>query len=463
MLSQLKNNWPPIVWFVFTFLFVWFVSSIDLGSSTAQMGFGSRTVCCTTRYVGTNPPGCYAPNGYYENGEGIRFVKGKRYPRIQRPCHDGHWAYMDADKCAERLENGTGCGGTGPAPAPPVSPIPIPPPDSTPPPPPCESGADCNDNDICTSDVCIDGSCQHIDTGTCCKDASDCNDGNACTDDICIQATGSCSNPDNETCCNSDSECQEVDPACGQCGSCTERVNCSCNTVPVPGAPRFCGLSPPPFSYTTDASCSSGCDPGGDDCSSPCEVCLLETINIPGAGCVFSCQPAPNAEILWPDECGTGGSSTSTASVSSGNSSSESSDSSMSLSSESSNSSNSSDTSSGFSFSTSVYNSNNSSVTTSTSLSSDHSGSSQFSSFSSSSPCPSSSASSISQVSSEMASSTEEEDSSESSSSFSSKSMCYCSCSSTSSSSSSSSDSSKSNSSSSSSSDTSLFRQEIRS
>src|SRR5258706_16313962 len=71
---------------------------------------------------------------------------------------------------------------------------------------PCQQPTDCDDGDMCTSDPCTAGACEHAPitcddgdmcttdtcspTSGCVSAALTCNDNNACTTDTCSPATG---------------------------------------------------------------------------------------------------------------------------------------------------------------------------------------------------------------------------------------------------------------------------------
>lgn len=57
----------------------------------------------------------------------------------------------------------------------------------------CSSAADCNDNNVCTGDVCTNGVCSHTNNSAACPD-----DGSACTNDVC--SAGVCTHPQNGSC-----------------------------------------------------------------------------------------------------------------------------------------------------------------------------------------------------------------------------------------------------------------------
>ncbi len=96
---------------------------------------------------------------------------------------------------------------------------------------PCDTDADCEDGDACSSDACVDGLCAN--------ESDICDDGLACTGGECNPLTGQCQL----------FEC----PAC-QCPTCQADADCDdsnlCTTdvclVPVPGEPGVCRHLPVP-------------------------------------------------------------------------------------------------------------------------------------------------------------------------------------------------------------------------
>ena len=60
---------------------------------------------------------------------------------------------------------------------------------------------DCDDDDECTTDMCVEPSgCANTPIPGCCLDNADCDDGDACTSDICNMALRTCSHFDDPTC-----------------------------------------------------------------------------------------------------------------------------------------------------------------------------------------------------------------------------------------------------------------------
>jgi hypothetical protein len=85
----------------------------------------------------------------------------------------------------------------------------------------CTSAAQCNDNNSCTQDACVSGSCQNtpVTNGTACTD-----DGNVCTNDVC--SAGACTHPNNTAACQDDGNSCTNDVCSG--GVCTHPNNGTC-------------------------------------------------------------------------------------------------------------------------------------------------------------------------------------------------------------------------------------------
>jgi len=91
----------------------------------------------------------------------------------------------------------------------------------------CAENAECDDEDLCTDDACVEGVCVNA--------QKDCDDGDVCTVDACNEATGDCTNlptvcDDGYACvegdcvptCTEDDECDDGDPCTDD--SCVEGV-----------------------------------------------------------------------------------------------------------------------------------------------------------------------------------------------------------------------------------------------
>jgi len=134
---------------------------------------------------------------------------------------------------------------------------------------PCSVPADCDDGDLCTTEVCNAGSCEYTSLdcddgdlctgdvcngGVCENPLLDCDDGDLCTIDYCDLLTGCVTDP---TCPDDGDPCTtDCDPATGNCGS-----------WPIPGCDDCGG---PGASCTDNADCCSNkCKgkPGSKTCS----------------------------------------------------------------------------------------------------------------------------------------------------------------------------------------------------
>jgi len=120
----------------------------------------------------------------------------------------------------------------------------------------CVTNADCNDNNVCTTDVCSGGTCTHTNIS--------CDDANACTTDTCNAVTGCahtaivCS--DGVSCttdsCNPATGCVYTWPACGLNDGCCGPT-CTSSTDP-----NCCGATG--ATCTSNSQCCSGrCRPNG--------------------------------------------------------------------------------------------------------------------------------------------------------------------------------------------------------
>jgi hypothetical protein len=144
-----------------------------------------------------------------------------------------------------------------------------------------DAAMNCNDNNLCTNDVCTDDQgCTHPSIAECCSGAGQCEDQNACTADSCDLDANQCSNvaPD-ETC----TPCVGGDPfECGprcsnvcEAGRCQEVVaDCDDDnpcTADACDAVTGCGHTP------LDGTGIDGCD-DGQACNGA-ETCTASTCN----------------------------------------------------------------------------------------------------------------------------------------------------------------------------------------
>lgn len=166
--------------------------------------------------------------------------------------------------------------------------------------PGCASAADCNDNDACTTDTCVNNQCQHA--------AVNCDDGNPCTTDSCnsgsgctytpipgcCQVVGDCddSNPcTTDTCVNN--QCQNTPVVCDDGDPCTNDscANGDCVFTPILGCCEVAGDCNDNNACTTDACVNMQCEntPVNCDDGIPCTVDSCDTIQ--GCQHVNNCNP----------------------------------------------------------------------------------------------------------------------------------------------------------------------------
>ncbi len=137
------------------------------------------------------------------------------------------------------------------------------------------TGACTADNLVCTSDVCVDGTCTHdpLDGDEPCT-----SDGDDCTADVC--RGGVCINEfDTNVCdCQTDEHCVDTDP-------CTD-AHCNNGTCEFPNNTAACDDGDV---CTSNDVCAAG-DCAGTDASVACDtdVCTIQT------ACPMDCSPATN-------------------------------------------------------------------------------------------------------------------------------------------------------------------------
>ena len=73
-------------------------------------------------------------------------------------------------------------------------------------------GSVCDDNNVCTTNTCVNGGCVHISIAGCCTGDAQCNDNTICTTDTCDQATNTCIHTPIVGCCSSDGQCNDNNP-----------------------------------------------------------------------------------------------------------------------------------------------------------------------------------------------------------------------------------------------------------
>jgi hypothetical protein len=95
----------------------------------------------------------------------------------------------------------------------------------------CTTASDCVDADTCTTDTCgVDGFCDNAAIQGCCGADADCGDGEACTVDTCVGNV--CSTIPILGCCDGDDDCDDGDfctvNVCDPVGSCVGEIVQGC-------------------------------------------------------------------------------------------------------------------------------------------------------------------------------------------------------------------------------------------
>ena len=161
---------------------------------------------------------------------------------------------------------------------------------------PCQTAADCNDSDPCTTDTCQAGACVHTPIPNCgpCAGAADCNDGNACTTDACVAGacTHTAANCDDNNPCTTDG-CEAMSGQCyhtpiAGCGPCMGNSDCNDNNP-----------------CTTDAcqagSCVHSPAPNGTACNDG-NLCTLNDVCVNG-GCTGTPKNCDDGNPCTTDSC----------------------------------------------------------------------------------------------------------------------------------------------------------------
>lgn len=148
--------------------------------------------------------------------------------------------------------------------------------------PECTSNIDCNDNKVCTKDICTNNSCQHQ-----CLTDQGCDDGNVLTiNDICKQQAGKCICKGETVKCYNDNNCNDNN-------ACTVDTCHNSRTTDA-----YCGHAVIDSCDNNDGCCPETCNSTNDnDCNPVCgnEICETgETYS----NCSSDCEePEPESEI----------------------------------------------------------------------------------------------------------------------------------------------------------------------
>lgn len=116
----------------------------------------------------------------------------------------------------------------------------------------CNSAADCDDKNPCTTESCSGNVCSWKDIAGCCSQDADCTDGDSCTTDSCVKsggAAGKCKQIAAPGCCTKAGQCDDGEPATLD----------SCDA-----ASKLCvnGLAGAPVACKSAADCVAGCAAG---------------------------------------------------------------------------------------------------------------------------------------------------------------------------------------------------------
>ncbi|HEX2873920.1 MAG TPA: MYXO-CTERM sorting domain-containing protein [Polyangiaceae bacterium] len=158
----------------------------------------------------------------------------------------------------------------------------------------------CVDADVCTTDICKEGTCAHGATAdnTPCADANKCDGAETCQGGVCKEPAGFMCPTDNNAChaptCSGNNCSQQLltGTDCPDANLCNGTEKCNNGVCNVPGTPKDCDDQNP---CTAD-----GCDPKTGDCIhtpvTPGELCengdVCDGVGVCAAGGVCQVQPA---------------------------------------------------------------------------------------------------------------------------------------------------------------------------
>jgi len=169
----------------------------------------------------------------------------------------------------------------------------------------CTNDGQCDDNNPCTNDACVDTYCQHDPICECCVNNADCDDSDPCTNDTCVSNT--CQNEPISNCCQTDDDCEDnqecrnnvcviadctSDPQCDDGNPCTDDA-CVNNSCQYSDNNDSCNDNDP---CTTDDECSNG------ECQGTLEPLCCQTDDDCGQD-----QECRNNRCVGDKECPVGG------------------------------------------------------------------------------------------------------------------------------------------------------------
>lgn len=202
----------------------------------------------------------------------------------------------------------------------------------------CITGAECVDDDLCTTDTCTNNVCIFA--------SVDCDDQDTCTEDVCDAATGMCAHEatliatacgdglycnGSESCdpltgncmagaepCTADQLCREDSDECAAPPQCIADAHCDdgsfCNGTEMCGANGFCvaGTAPcgpdQPCNEEVDACFVSLCEADAD-CDDGLECNGTETCNVETGECTPETDDCGRVIVCLPDDAIVNGSS----------------------------------------------------------------------------------------------------------------------------------------------------------
>jgi Dictyostelium (slime mold) repeat len=179
----------------------------------------------------------------------------------------------------------------------------------------CSTAAQCNDNNVCTTDTCTGGSCQHVAISGCCTSSSQCNDNNACTTDSCSSNT--CQNTVVSGCCTSNSQCNDnnacTTDSCSSntcqntvvSGCCTSNSQCNdsnaCTTDTCNTTTHLCQHASISGCCTTNSDCADNNPCTTDTCNTSTGNCS----NTKKSGCCIYDTECDDTDSCTLDTCNT--------------------------------------------------------------------------------------------------------------------------------------------------------------
>jgi hypothetical protein len=110
----------------------------------------------------------------------------------------------------------------------------------------CSTNAQCNDNNVCTSESCVGGACAYVNVSASCNDGNFCTTADSCSAGVCAGTPKNCTslnNACNVGVCNAANGVCEAQPA-NEGGGCNDGLSCTINDACVMGQCRGTLTSP---------------------------------------------------------------------------------------------------------------------------------------------------------------------------------------------------------------------------